>query len=303
MNGNGFLDDFKNVWKRPENGLIQIIVINLIVFVAVNALRVILNISGAGNVAAFMMQQLMLPAEVGEFITRPWTIITYFFTHTGFFHILFNMLFLYWFGKLVVEYLGSRRLVALYVLGGLAGGVFYMLMYNFVPFYAARLNGAVMLGASAGVYAVVVGAATLMPNFTFFLFLLGPVRIKYIAMFFVVLSFFQADGSNAGGDLAHLAGALLGFVFIKQLQKGSDMGKPVYASLNFIKGLFSKRAKIKVSYKSERGGGFNNTTKRGKTDINPQREIDAILDKISARGYESLTKEEKQKLFNASKRS
>jgi membrane associated rhomboid family serine protease len=301
---NGLLDDFKNVWSKPNNALIQIIVINILVFVVVNATRVILNLSGAGGAAQFLMDQLMLPADFGNFLSRPWTLVTYFFTHQGFFHILFNMLFLYWFGKLIVEYIGSRRLVALYVIGGLAGGIFYMLMYNFVPFFQERVSYAVMLGASAGVYAVVVGAATLMPNFTFFLLLLGPVRIKYIALFFVVLSFFQSDGANAGGELAHLAGALIGFIFIKQLQSGTDIGKPVYAFLNFIEGLFKKRSKIKVTYRNEakEPRGFGSTTKVSTPRGNDPTDIDAILDKISARGYESLTKEEKQRLFNASKK-
>src|SRR5690606_29429054 len=135
-----------------------------------------------------------------------WSIITYMFLHEGFFHILFNMLFLYWFGLLVNEYLGSRKLVNLYILGGLAGGLFFLLIYNIAPFFSDQVQGALMLGASAGVYAIVVGAATLTPNTSFHLILLGPVKIKYIAIFYVLVAFANSSGSNAGGELAHLGG-------------------------------------------------------------------------------------------------
>lgn len=302
MHGNGLLDDFKNVWTRPNNALIQIIIINLIVFLFINISGATLWLFNLDGYSSYLVRFFTMPGTLENLLYRPWTLITYFFTHTGFFHILFNMLFLYWFGKLVVEYLGARRFTAIYVLGGIAGGLIYLTLYNLIPRLSTFAPVSELIGASGAVYAVVVAAATLMPNYTFYLFLLGPVRIKYIALVGIILSYIQISG-NPGGNFAHLAGALIGYLFIRQLQKGSDIGKPVYATLNFITGLFSKRSKIKVTYRKEEGGGYNNTAKRGKTDINPQSELDAILDKISARGYESLTKEEKQKLFNASKRS
>jgi len=164
-----------------------------------------------------------------------------------------------------------------------------------------------MLGASASVYAVVVGAATFMPNYTFFLLLIGPVKIKYIAIFYVFLSFAQTIGDNAGGNLAHLGGALIGFIFITQLRKGNDWGAPVYATLTFFSKLFTRKPKIKVSHKRSASRPASSSSSHRSTapkkEVNPdQKEIDAILDKISEKGYESLTKEEKQKLFNASKK-
>jgi membrane associated rhomboid family serine protease len=301
MMKNGLLDEFKNAFRKPENGLVQLILINVIVFVTLIILNVVLTLSGAGNIYHLILRQLMLPADFEVFLSRPWTLITYFFTHEGFFHILFNMLFLYWFGRLISEYLGNKRLISLYVLGGLAGGVTYMLIYNLLPYFHEQIPIALMLGASAGVYAVVVGAATLMPDFTFFLLFLGPVRIKYIALFYVFLSFAQTVGTNAGGNLAHLGGALIGFIFIRQLQKGNDIGKPVNKTLYFFQNLFKPRPKIRVSYKKQDKNSSNNAL-GGKPNKPKQDEIDAILDKISAKGYESLSKEEKQKLFNASKK-
>jgi hypothetical protein len=161
-----------------------------------------------------------------------------------------------------------------------------------------------MLGASAGVFAVVVGAATFMPNFKFFLLLIGPVKIVYIAAFYVFFSFISIAGANAGGDLAHLGGAAMGFIYMRQFQKGNDLGGFVMAFLSFIKSFFVKQSKIKVSYSrkasasASKSGGVGSNSGSATPD---QDEIDAILDKISNSGYESLTKEEKQKLFNASK--
>jgi rhomboid family protein len=307
MRGAGIMDEFKNAFNRPDNGLIQIILINLVVYVVLIFLRVILTFSGGVDTYNAFMQWLMLPASVPEFLIKPWTLITYFFLHERFFHILFNMLFLYWFGRIIKEFLGGSKVVSLYVLGGIAGGIFYILIYNTIPFFSERIDSSMMLGASAGVFAVVVGAATFMPNYTMFLMFIGPVRIKYIALFYVVLAFAQSTGQNAGGELAHLGGAAMGFVYIKQLQQGTDWGKWIHWFLSFIKSFFSSQPKVKVTYrksaksKSAAFGKSTSSTKSQGQGSASQEEIDAILDKISQSGYESLSKEEKQKLFNASK--
>lgn len=309
---NRFAEELKNAFNRPNNGLIRIILINLIVYALLIVLRVILNLSGAEQVYGWIMAQLMLPSDVPTFLTRPWTIITYMFTHMDFFHILFNMLFLYWFGQLIMEYLGSRKFVNIYVLGGLAGGFFFMLMYNLVPYYHGQL-GVPLLGASAGVSAIIVGAAALVPNHSFHLIFIGPVKIKYIAIFYVVFkSFAGLDGPNAGGELAHLGGALVGYLYIMQLRKGNDIGGWISGFLDWTKGLFERKPKIRVTHKQRTftGGQRDFTESRSsKTtkntagrSVSEQEEIDAILDKISEKGYESLSKEEKQKLFNASKK-
>ncbi|WPP53629.1 rhomboid family protein [Catalinimonas niigatensis] len=295
---NSILDDFKNAFNRPNNGLMKILVINVVVFLALIFLRVILSFASAGEVYELILRQLMLPAALDNFIVKPWTLITYFFTHEGFFHILFNMLFLYWFGSLIMEFLGSQKFVNLYVLGGLVGGLFYILIYNTLPYFAGQVDTSRMLGASAGVYAIVVGAATFMPNYTISLILLGPVRIKYIAIFYVILSFAQSAGPNAGGELAHLAGAALGFIYIKQLQNGNDLGKPLASFFTFVQSFFVRQPKVKVSYRNAQKKNNSRAANHAKSK---QEEIDAILDKISESGYDSLSKEEKQKLFDASK--
>ncbi|MBC7923276.1 MAG: rhomboid family intramembrane serine protease [Ferruginibacter sp.] len=308
---NGILDDFKNAFRRKNNGLIQIILLNVSVFLALIVLRVVLTLAGASLDAStgkpviyeFILEQLVLPSAPDRLLYKPWTLFTYFFSHEGIFHLLFNMLFLYWFGKLIDEYLGNRRLVNLYLLGGLMGGLLYVAMYNLLPYFAGQVDSSTLIGASGAVFAVVVGAATLMPNYTFHLLLLGPVRIKYIAAFYVVLSFAQSIGDNAGGAIAHLGGALLGFVFITQLRRGNDLGKPLTVISEWFGRLFRKKPVMRVTYQNKAKSTYS-----GYANPNPgysipnQDEIDNILDKISRSGYESLTREEKQKLFRASQR-
>jgi membrane associated rhomboid family serine protease len=297
------LEEFKNAFQRPNHAHVQLIIINVVVFMVLAVLYVFSTAAGFSAFFETIHAQLAIPARFMTFIAKPWTIVTYAFVHelTGIFHILFNMLVFYWFAKLFIEYLGSDKLVAIYILGALAGGISYLLVYNTIPFYAERVPIHGMVGASAAVYAVLVATATLLPDYTFFLLFIGPVRIKYIALIYIVISFLGSVGSNAGGNIAHLGGALMGYIYIKQLQAGVNWGGWITSILQWSKGLVSSQPKVKVTYR-------NYTPKpKAKSDITSpgkasQEEIDAILDKISDRGYESLTKEEKEKLFNASKK-
>ena len=294
------LEEFRNAFQRPNNAHVQLIIINVVVFLALAFLYVVSTVSGLKPFFDILHNQFSIPPQLVEFITRPWTIFTYGFTHslTDIFHILFNMLALYWFGKLFIEYLGSDKLIALYLLGSLAAGIVYLLVFNTVPFFKERSAFDGMVGASGAVFAVMVAAATLLPNYTFFMLFLGPVKIKYIAAFYIVLSFLGSVGGNSGGNIAHLGGALMGFVYIKQLQIGVNWGGWITSTLDWFKSLFSTRPKVKVTYRK--------TTEPKKTTSiftkASQEEIDVILDKISDRGYESLSKDEKEKLFNASKK-
>ncbi len=299
----GIFDDLKNAFRKPDNALLQLIIINVVVFLGLGVLYTTLSFFNAIGAAKIIYNQFLLPADLGRLIFRPWAILTYAFNHAGFWHILGNMLFLYWFGLIIVEYLGSKRIVSLYVLGALAGGISFVILYNIIPY-----AGQPLVGASGAVFAVVVGAATLTPNYTFHLLLIGPVKIKYIAAVYVVLSYISLSGSNVGGNLAHLAGALMGYTFIVQLKNGNDMGKWINDLLDGISGIFRRKPKMKVSYSKTRSKVTANTayqksnSKNSGNSTPDQDEIDAILDKISESGYESLTKEEKQKLFQASKK-
>jgi len=293
-------EEFKNAFGRHNNAHVQLIIINVVVFVVLGIFAVFPTILGFENFFPLIHKQFVIPPVFAEFITRPWTIITYAFTHdlSGLFHIFFNMLTLYWFGRVFVEYLGSDKLIALYVLGSIAAAVFYLLMFNTVPYFKAQaLDFPGMVGASGAIFAVMVGAATLLPDYTFFLLFLGPVKIKYIAAVMIFISYLGTVGGNAGGNLAHLGGALMGFIYIKQLQAGVNWGGWITAVLDLTKNIFKPRSKVKVSYRKSEPKPKGSPQSKAS-----QEEIDAILDKISDRGYESLSKDEKEKLFNASKK-
>lgn len=287
-------DDFKYVWTKPNNAVAQIILINVIVFVVTGLLFLF-------GFDSFSRDWFGLPARVDLIVSKIWTIVTYMFVHDGFRHILWNMLILYWFGKLIQEFLGSAKVIGLYVMGGLTGAVAYILAYNLLPGFEEYLEVANLVGASAGVFAIVIGAAVFMPNYTMFLMFIGPVKIKYIALVVVFLFLLGTRGANAGGEFAHLGGALMGWIYTMQVRKGNDPGAWVISSLNFIRSLFKPQPKIKVTHRSESKSSSSKSAKGKRADGTTQEEIDAILDKISQNGYESLSKEEKQKLFNASK--
>ena len=306
MMNNSILDDFKNAWNKPNNAPAQLIIINVVIFLVLGLLMVVSRVAGIDSVFQIVYNQFSIPPTLAEFITRPWTILTYAFAHSlsGIFHILFNMMVFYWFSKLILEFLGNNKVISIYILGALAGGVAYLLVYNLIPFYQDQAPGiSGMVGASAAVYAIVVAAAVFMPNYTFFMLFIGPVRIKYIAAFYVVVSFLGSTGGNAGGNIAHLGGALIGWLYISQLRSGTDLGAWIIGFINWVKSFFVATPKIKVTHRSapkqSRPRTSASTSSGGKTE---QEEIDAILDKISHSGYDSLSKEEKQKLFNASKK-
>ncbi|MFZ6009005.1 MAG: rhomboid family intramembrane serine protease [Bacteroidota bacterium] len=295
-------DEFKSAFQRHNNAHVQLIIINVLLFVILGTLFVLSRWTGLETYFFILHDQFSIPPAFGEFLTRPWTIVTYSFAHSlqQLLHIIFNMLGLYWFGRLFVEYLGSDKLIALYVLGAIAGAVLYLLAYNALPvlpdFLANSPSG--MVGASAAIFAILTAVAVLLPNYTFFLLFLGPVKIKYIAIVYIFISVLGSVGSNAGGEIAHLGGALIGYIYMKQLQAGTNIGGWVTVTLEFLKNLFKPKPKVKVTYRKEKNADVK---KSGKPAVS-QDEIDAILDKISAGGYDSLTQDEKEKLFNASKK-
>ncbi|WP_044201162.1 rhomboid family intramembrane serine protease [Flammeovirga sp. OC4] len=302
---NGFISDLKYTWNKPGSGLLRLIIVNVVVYVFMSLLMLVFKLSGLhGIYDQYIFSNVALPPYIYDAVVKPWTLITYFFMHSmsDFFHILFNMLIMYWFGIIFTEFLGDKKLVALYFLGGIAGGLAYLLMYNVVPYYRGHMEMVSgLIGASACVYAIVVGAATIAPDYRINLLFVGPVKIKYLAAVYIFLSLIQSAGSNAGGEIAHLGGALMGFSYVSLLKRGTDLGKPLYAMTNFFTNLIKSDRKLKVVHRSK--GKATNKTQTTKTTNQPtQDSVDEILDKISERGYEGLTQEEKEILFKASQR-
>lgn len=267
------------------------VLVFLLIYIPGTVEQLLTGFSRPSLIISYAQEYLAMPAYFPQLLNRFWTPLTYMFMHNGIFHILFNMLWLYWMGQLFEEYLGTRRITGLYIAGGLAGALVYALAYNFLPAFShsPQLPFVTVAGASASVMAIVIATATLLPNYTLYLMFVGPVKLKWVALFYVLFDFLSIAGPNAGGEIAHLGGALLGFLYIKQLQRGNSWGK--------IDQLFKPKSKIKVV---SHNAGFAGRSSRNTNNIPQQDEIDRILDKISQSGYDSLNKQEKETLFRAS---
>lgn len=302
----GILDDIKEIYNRPNNGLVKIIMINIAIFLLINIVVLFCSLFKISGLAeTFYKMAFTMPADLTKLIFRPWTVITYFFAQKDLFHILSNMLFLYWFGRILESLIGNSKVISIYILGGLMGAAFYFLCYYTIPFFIDNRSLAKVLGASGSVCAIVVAAATLSPNYEIRLLLLGEVKIKWIAWIYVIMSIIGMGGTNAGGNAVHIGGSLLGFLFIRQLQKGDDWSRFVMPFLTRIGNLFAKK-EIRVTHRSTTAYKEKPSTQKDfntKSNHTNSYELDNILDKISQSGYESLTKEEKQKLWEASKRN
>ncbi len=307
MYGNSVWDDIK--WQfRYGTDLIKLILVNIAVFLLINLVQLVLFF--AQKQGAFELTHwLSLYASFPKLAHQPWGILTYMFVHESFWHILWNMLGLYWFGQILQDMIGKPKLLPLYLFGGIFGGLLYILFYNIFPVFNTVLGSASCIGASAAVMAVVLAAATIAPNMELMLFLFGSVKIKWIALVYVVLDIINIQNENAGGHIAHLGGALFGFIFIKQLQNGNDLSKPFYTVTDLFSGLFKKKPKLKVAHKKEyaftseqQHKGKVNTQKNTtyQDTVSKQERLDAILDKINRSSYDSLTKEEKDFLFKIS---
>jgi membrane associated rhomboid family serine protease len=290
---------------RKGNILYRLIFINVAVFVLLGLIFVVLRLftpgTSLGDLRASysdaFLKYFMVPSVPGELLARPWTVITYMFTHFSFLHILFNMLMLFWFGRIFLQYLTGRQLLSTYLLGGLAGALFYILFVNGFPGLREHL-GSSMLGASASIMAVVIAISFYVPDYTLYMLFIGPVRLKYIALAFIILDVLMIASYNAGGHIAHLGGAVYGYWFITRFRKGHDIGNWVNILLDKIAELFKPRPRLNVSYRKSSGRLSDEEYNRNK--VAEQKEVDRILDKIAQGGYESLTKKEKETLFKMS---
>ncbi len=296
---NPFIDDIKNQYKNGS-ALIKLIFVNVAVFLVVHIVGNVLFFFNIGEGSSTIIAWLALPADFSFLVSKPWTILSYMFLHEQLMHIFFNLLVLYFGGRIFIQFLSEKKLVITYLLGGLLGGLVYILSFNSFPVFEGILSKSIALGASASVMAVLVAAATYVPNFIVRLIFIGNVKFKFIAIGYVVLDLISIQGENSGGHIAHLGGALFGFFYIQQLKKGKDFTVGFSRFLDYLKALFKPRKKMKVVYKKQRKTKTDQAYNNQKADN--QRKVDAILDKISKSGYDSLSAEEKAILFDASKK-
>lgn len=288
--------EIRNFFARGSV-LARLIGINVAIFVLVGLIRVLFFLFDAPSAYHGIINWFGVPSNTATLLTRPWTLVTYMFLHFDFFHIFFNMIMLYVGGRLFKDFLGENRMTGTYIIGGLVGGLIFMLAYNIFPVFAQDRQMAVAIGASASVLAIFIAIATYMPNYELPLILLGRIKLKYIAVFFVVIDLLSIDKGNSGGHLAHLGGALWGFAYIGLLKGGKDPAKFAGIWVKAIGSIFKPSPKMRVEY----------TSKKPITDeeynlqrAKKQKRMDQILDKISRYGYQSLSSEEKEILFRMS---
>ena len=268
--------------------LLWLIGINIAVFLALRIVSVAGNIGGHDEWLNGVLRWIELPGNMQLFVTRPWTAVTYMFTQYDVFHILFNMLWLYWFGELFLTLGTERRMAILYLYGGIAGAAFYGLTSLIIPTGAA---GA-LIGSSAAVLAIVIATAIMMPDFKVGLLLFGPVSIKWIAIFTLIFDLAGLGGNNMGGHISHIGGALAGVAYGLGMRSGYDITRPAAALGRLWKRLwYSGRNKI-----------TRRQTNQSATSPKDVAELDSILDKIKRSGYGALTARERKTLFEISSR-
>ena len=230
---NSFIANLKENFRRGDI-VTQLLYINVGMFILTALTGIVLILFRLPPVP--WLNWLELPAWIEAFIRQPWSLLTYMFMHAGVFHLLFNMLWLYWFGRLFLNFFSARHLRGLYILGGLCGGLLYILAYNVFPYFSDAVYSSYLLGASASVLAIVVATAVREPEYTVQFMFIGAVRLKYVALFMVALDLLFMTSENAGGHIAHLGGALAGWWFASGLSCGHDVTKWINAVFDFLGG-------------------------------------------------------------------
>ena len=296
---------FKNVLHKikSQNIVGKYIIANVAVYIIVVLIGVFSVLFNVADLGKTVVGYLELPSSLSLFVQRPWTIFTYMFLHENVMHILWNMVALYFFGRIFLDLYSVRHFVGTYILGGLFGGLVYMLSFNLFPYFASYVDNSFLVGASASVLAIVVASAVRNPAYRINLLLFGSVKLSSFALVTVAISFFMLAGNNAGGNFAHLGGAAAGWLVAYMLNKGVDITAVVNKPIDWVTMLFGKRKlsrKRKPKFKYTAGGRsadyeYNANKKAAAA------EIDRILEKIKKGGYSSLSEDEKKRLFDASK--
>lgn len=284
------------IWKeikesfREGSVITRLIYVNLAVFLAFRVVYVIFFLTGTSS---SLIQWFQLPSGISLLLRQPWSLVTYMFLHFDFLHILFNLLVLYWFGRIFLDYYSQKQLLGLYFIGGLAGGLLYVLAYNTLPVFGPVADSSFLLGASASIIAVLIAAAFRDPNREIHLFLIGRVPLKYLALFMIFSYIIGISTSNAGGNIAHLGGVLAGYWFVARQRKGHDITSVISRAIDGLAGAAKPRQHIRVVHRQPPRDDYEYNRQRAAD----HEELNRILDKIAQDGYESLTKQEKETLF------
>jgi len=302
------------IWTELNNSykngsyLTRLLYINVAIFVIVGISSSLMKLA---NISTVWVSFLEMPASIYQFIHQPWSIITYMFLHTGLIHLIFNVLTLYWFGKIFLQYYSQKQLTSLYITGGIFGAIVYMAGFNLIPYFQSIVESSFILGASASVMSIIFASVITDPDKEIHLTFLGNIKLKYLGLIFLFLDLIGIGATNAGGSMAHIGGAAIGCIFALLIKKsGIDICTPINAIITFFAGLslfnkdsfsFKKRPKMRVKPQGKatdaQWNEYNNETKS-----NNNARVDEILEKIKRSGYSSLTDDEKRDLFNMSKK-
>lgn len=289
------IDDIKRSF-RSGNMITRIIIVNVAVFMFLALFNAFVP-----SVYASFSNWVYIPSSPLKLLTRPWTIITHMFAHVGMWHMIFNMWILYLFGSIVGDFLNDRRVLPLYILGGLSGAFTYFLVANL----SSSVAPGNAHGASAAVLCLVAAATWTSPDYSIRLLLLGNIKIKWIGLAVFLLKIIgTANPINTGGAWGHLGGLAFGAFYVWKLRQGTDVTKPMQETITWVTGKFDGNSKKKKTTLKVKHVATKNKTPKGKTvstNTDLQKTVDIILDKIKVKGYDSLTEEEKEILFTASK--
>ncbi len=314
-----------NYEYRRGNAIVKLAMFNIAIFVFINLISVPIYLSGIKYhfFIEFIEEWFYLPSSPMKLLVRPWTLLTYMFLHASFWHLLFNMLVLYWFGRITNDLIHNSKIVPLYLLGGLTGALLFILSFNVFPVFS-KLGSVPLVGASASVMAILLAAATLNPQGHIRLILIGAVELQYVALALVVIDILSIPFTNPGGHFAHLGGAFMGWFYIFQLRRGRDLaylfietGKLFQNPFRSYKYKQRKKRSPKMVYKKAHQSsaiaesteiigpkteGLSRSFAQKYRNMTQEECVDSILDKINAHGYESLSDEEKDFLANRSKK-
>lgn len=302
---------FESIWGDIKQAfhsgtmVTRLVIINFSVFVLLVLTKFGMFLFNGANGIPLLFDDLLhlfcMPSDWHTLLWHPWAPLTHMFLHEGFWHVLSNILFLYLMGTIVGDLVGDRRVLPIYLLGGLAGGFLFLFSRFFLPYLSPYA-----LGASGAVMALAGAAVTLAPDYRVMLLMLGEVKLKYIVLVMLLLDLLGiANMDNTGGHLAHIGGFLTGVFLMYQLRDGKDWSEPVNRVLDRFFSLFSRKKSPPVPKRSKRvplRPPAKGSARSDNEDMSMQERLDEILAKIKASGYDSLTQEEKDFLYDTSKK-
>lgn len=301
MAATGIIDEMRRGFSRSTM-LMKLVWINIAVFVLLRITAIVCMFAGTPGFLEEVMRQVQLPSHLSTLATRPWTVITYMFSQYDVLHILFNLLWFYWFGTLFRMVSTPRQMLALYIYGGLGGAVMFLLAYNLIPTFAYTHGW--LIGSSASVIAIVTATAILMPDFRMHLLFIGSVSLKWIAIATIGLVLIGVTGSNAGGEFAHIGGVIVGAWYGLMMKRGQDITRPLNRLFDMFVNGWHFITSIRLRNKTPKSSYKYQSSSASSPSINDddRAQLDEILDKIKKSGYAALTPEERKRLFDVSRR-